>query len=223
MNRSARDEILTRLKGTSPRELPPRPEMRPLRELALSPEEMIAKFTEELALQEGVVHRVKSNDEVLMKLTEIAASEGLKEVIVSTDEVVASLDLPSWGNNHGVTVRSSADFSDRNAFKDEAFTKADAGITGADYAVAESGTLGSIHDKDQPRLLSLAPIMHIAIVPVARMVAVYEQATEAVYGDKKTIPPHFTFITGPSMTADIKATPFKGMHGPRRLIVILIG
>ena len=37
------------------------------------------------------------------------------------------------------------------------------------------------------------------------------------------VPSHCTFITGPSMTADIQGVPFKGMHGPKQLEVILIG
>ncbi len=50
-----------------------------------------------------------------------------------------------------------------------------------------------------------------------------ENVTEILYGKRKNTPNHFTFITGPSMTADIQATPFKGMHGPRKLEIILIG
>jgi len=223
MELSAREEIMARLKEIPKAAVAARPHMPPLRELTLSREEMITKFIEELVLQEAIVHRVKNNDEVLTKLSEIATSEGLKYVIFSTDEIIAPLGLAAWGKERGITVRTSSEFPGREAFKKAVFQEADAGITGADYAVAESGTLGIIHDKNQPRLLSLAPILHIAIVPVARMVATYEHVTEVVYGDKKHIPPHFTFTTGPSMTADIKATPFKGMHGPRRLIVILIG
>lgn len=223
MEQNAREEILGKLKRASRSDIPSRPDMPPLSELALSREEMIAKFTEELVLQEAVVHRVKDADAVLKKLAEIVASEELKRVIVSTDDIIAPLDLPSWGKEQGIAVHASQDFIDRNAFKDAVFQEADAGITGADYAVAESGTLGIIHDKNQPRLLSLAPILHIAVIPVERVVSTYERVVDAVYGDKKNIPPHFTFTTGPSMTADIKATPFKGMHGPQRLIAILIG
>jgi L-lactate dehydrogenase complex protein LldG len=56
-----------------------------------------------------------------------------------------------------------------------------------------------------------------------RVFPVYEQVVEKIVADKDKIPSQFTFITGPSMTADIQATAFKGMHGPKYLIVILIG
>ncbi|MCK9274475.1 MAG: lactate utilization protein [Syntrophales bacterium] len=221
MTENAREEILGKLKKAQRPQVSPRPHLPPARELAYNREEMIARFTEELILQEAKVFREEAGT-VPDRLAEIASAERVKHLIVSTDDVVARFDLPAWGKARGIEIHVPQDFSDRSAFKDAVF-ETDAGITGADFAVAESGTLGIIHDKDQPRLLSLAPIMHIAIVPVERLYPTYEEVMKEVYGDNKNIPPHFTFITGPSMTADIKATPFKGMHGPRRLIVILLG
>jgi L-lactate dehydrogenase complex protein LldG len=221
--RNAKEEILGKLKAAPKREVPVRPEMSPLNEIVLDREQMITKFTETLFLQTGVVHRVKDNHEALDKLKEIAEAENLKRVVASTDDVIVPLNLPSWGELNGIHVATARDFKSRNEFKDEVFEKTEAGITGADFAVAESGTLGLSHDADQARLISLAPILHIALVPVDRFVPVYESAIDKIFKNDDTVPSQFTFITGPSMTADIQATPFKGMHGPRRLIVILIG
>lgn len=223
MRLSARDEILGKLKKIPKDTIPTRPVMPPLREISLDREQMIATFIEKLAREEGVVHRVSDGSEAVARLTEIAAQEGLRKVMVSTDTVVAPLGLPVWGEERGITVLTPGDFSNRNSFRDAVFDEIQAGITGADYAVAESGTLVIVHDAHQPRLVSLAPILHIALVPITRIVPTYEQAVEAIYGDTKDIPSHVTFTTGPSMTADIMGKPFKGMHGPRRLMVILIG
>ena len=175
-----------------------------------------------LTAETGIVYRVKNNDQALEKLTEIAKQEGLKGVMVSTDDVATSLDLPAWGSKTGVKVMSAKDFNGRDEFRDAVFDRVEAGITGIDFAVAESGTLGLIHDKDQARLVSLAPILHIAIVPVERVFPVYETVIESVFNQEK-LPSQFVFITGPSMTGDIEGHLFKGMHGPRKVIVILIG
>jgi len=223
MEKSARDEILGKLKGAPKESISPRPDMPPLRELSLTREEMIKKFSDTLIEETGVVYRVKDNREALDKLTQIVREEGLKCVMASTDEVIAPLDLSAWGRKNDLEVMTPKDFADRDSFKDAVFDRAGAGITGADFAVAESGTLGLIHNKDQARLVSLAPILHIAIVPVERMFPVYEQVIEKVFGKKETLPSQFVFITGPSMTGDIQGALFKGMHGPRKLIVILIG
>ena len=223
MKQSARDEILNKLKAAPRKTIPSRSERPVLRELSLTPEELIETFSKNLSQEAGIVHRVKDRREALEKLSQIAKEEGLKKVIATTDDVIASLDLAAWGKENDVRVMTPQDFDSRDSFKDAVFEEADAGITGADFAVAESGTLGLIHNKDQARLTSLAPILHVAIVPVERMVAVYEQVIEKVFGEKKNLPSQFCFITGPSMTADIRGVPFKGMHGPRKVIVILVG
>ena len=223
MKQSARDEILNKLKAAPRKTIPSRSERPVLRELSLTPEELIETFSKNLSQEAGIVHRVKDRREALEKLSQIAKEEGLKKVIATTDDVIASLDLAAWGKENDVRVMTPQDFDSRDSFKDAVFEEADAGITGADFAVAESGTLGLIHNKDQARLTSLAPILHVAIVPVGRMVAVYEQVIEKVFGEKKNLPSQFCFITGQSMTADIRGIPFKGMHGPRKVIVILVG
>ena len=223
MKQGARDEILSKLKATPRKTIPPRPERPILRELSLSSEELIETFSKNLSQEAGIVHRVRDRREALDKLSQIAKEEGLKKVMATTDDVITSLNLAAWGKENEVRVMTPQDFDSRDSFKDAVFEEVEAGITGADFAVAESGTLGVIYNKGQARLTSLAPILHVAIVPVEKMVAVYEQVIQKVFWEKKNLPSQFCFITGPSMTADIRGVPFKGMHGPRKVIVILVG
>jgi L-lactate dehydrogenase complex protein LldG len=98
----------------------------------------------------------------------------------------------------------------------------DAGITPADFAVAETGTLGLIFYKDQPRLVSIAPPVHIAILPISKLYVAYENVIEQVFKTTEQTPSQFCFITGPSASADIQGVPFKGMHGPVKIFVIFI-
>jgi L-lactate dehydrogenase complex protein LldG len=221
--KSNREAILGKLKGAGKQTIPSRPVMPPLNELDLSQEALVARFTREITVQTGVVHRVQDNREALARLTEIVQSEKITGVMASNDDVVRPLDLPAWGRKNKVKVFNARHFNDRSSFVNAVFEEVQAGITGTDFAVAESGTIGLIPNRDHARLISLAPIHHIAIVPLSRLVPVYENATEALFGKGKSPPSHFTFITGPSMTADIRATPFKGMHGPAKLEIILIG
>lgn len=214
---------MSKLKAAGKKAVSPRPNMPALKELFLNEEELIAKFTREIITQTGVVHRVQDNREALARLTEIVQSEKITGVMASNDDVVRPLDLSAWGRKNNIKVLEARHFDDRRRFVDAVFEEAQAGITGADFAVAESGTIGLIPNQDHARLISLAPIHHIAVVPLERLVPVYENVTEALFGNGQRPPRHVTFITGPSMTADIRATPFKGMHGPRKLEIILIG
>ncbi|MFW5874925.1 MAG: LutC/YkgG family protein, partial [bacterium] len=94
-------------------------------------------------------------------------------------------------------------------------------LTGADFGIAESGTLVLVFDRDHARLVSLAPEIHIAVLLKDRIVALYEEVAKRI-SQGGNAPSQVAFITGPSMTADIKGKQFKGMHGPRKLIVLLI-
>ena len=223
MESSVRAEILAKLKAAPKAAIPPRPALPPYATLSMGREQLIKEFSERLAEETVVVHRVKDFQEAREKLAVVAAEEGLKKVMATTDDVVSRLDLPSWGKKNDILVMTPKDFPDRYAYRDAVFDQVQAGITGADFGIAESATIGIIHDKNQARLVSLAPILHIAIVPVDRIVPVYEQAIEKVFGKKGEYPSQFVFITGPSMTGDIQGVLFKGMHGPRKVIVILVG
>ncbi len=223
MSKEAREEILRKLRAAPQKEPAPRPAVPSLNELSWDEEEMIRRFTEHLTEQTGSVYHVKDYAAAADKLAEIVVAEQITKVIVSTDDVVTSMDLPSWGWTHGVEVLQPRAFEDRYAFKHAVFEEAQAGITGADYAIAETGTLVLVHDKNQPRLISLAPATHIAIVPVERLRPVYESATDRIFGDESRPPGQVTFTTGPSMTADIQGVQFKGMHGPKKIFVILVG
>jgi L-lactate dehydrogenase complex protein LldG len=223
MSNEAREEILRKLRKAPKMEVAPRPTVPPLNELSWDEEEMIRRFIENLTEQTGYVYRVADYAAAAEKLGEIAVAEKISKVMVSTDDVVTLMDLPSWGWAHGVEVMQPQAFEDRYAFKHAVFEQAQAGITGVDYAIAETGTLVLAHDKNQPRLVSLAPIIHIAIVPIARLRPVYESATDNIFGGESSPPGHVTFTTGPSMTGDIQGVQFKGMHGPKKVFAILVG
>jgi L-lactate dehydrogenase complex protein LldG len=223
MSQSVRDEILAKLKAAPKIPIPPRPPKPKLHEHSLTGEGVIEKFIKTLMEETGIVHRVTNREEVLRKLSEIAYEERLKKVMASNDEIIAPLNLKAWGERNDIQVMTPKDFPDRNSFRDAVFDQADAGITGADFAVAESGSLGLAFHKEQARLVSLAPILHIAVVPADRVLAYYEQGIPNIFQEKGKYPSQFVFITGPSMTGDIEGVLFKGMHGPRKVIVILVG
>jgi L-lactate dehydrogenase complex protein LldG len=221
--KQAKNEILAKLKCLPEVRIRPRPFLPPLPALFLDRDELVNLFSENLASQTGVVYRVKDAACVRARLADIAREENLKAVMASTDSVISPLNLVGWGKEAGVDVLSAKDFAGREAFTEAVFNKVQAGITGVDFALAESGTICLIHDQNQPRLISIAPILHIAVLPLERLYPVYEQVTDRVFADKNKLPGHFTFTTGPSMTADIQGGQFKGMHGPGKVTVIVIG
>ena len=97
----------------------------------------------------------------------------------------------------------------------------DVGITEAQAAIAETGTLVLDSSVEQNRLVSLVPPIHIAILDASRISATLGETLSALQADGE-VSPAITFITGPSRTADIELTLTIGVHGPQELYVIVV-
>jgi len=98
----------------------------------------------------------------------------------------------------------------------------DVGISNAQAAIAETGTLVLDSEQERHRLVSLVPPVHIAIVNASAIVETLGEALTLLRKDKE-ISSVVTFITGPSRTADIELTLAIGVHGPQELYVIVDG
>jgi len=96
----------------------------------------------------------------------------------------------------------------------------DVGITTAQAAIAETGTLVLDAASERHRLVSLVPPVHIAIVDASSILQTLGEALAFIYQDGN-ISPAVTFVTGPSRTADIELTLTIGVHGPQELYVIV--
>ncbi len=96
----------------------------------------------------------------------------------------------------------------------------DVGITKAQAAIAETGTLVLDSSCERNRLVSLVPPVHIAIVAASRIYPTVADVL-AMLQNGKEMSPTITFITGPSRTADIELTLTIGVHGPQELYVII--
>lgn len=98
---------------------------------------------------------------------------------------------------------------------------ADAGITSADYALADTGSLVMISSVEEARMVSLLPPVHIAVVPAARLLTSLDELFTAVPRPAE-ITSSMLLITGPSRTADIEQILVRGVHGPGEIHVVLV-
>lgn len=148
---------------------------------------------------------------------------GITEVVAWDDSFLAVLGLPEAVHSAGIAWVAAAPGTDPAEFKAVA-ARAGAGVTGADLAVAETGTLVLNGAPGRPRSVSLLPPLHIAVVRREQLLPdqaamCKELVTLAAAG--KT-PSSLNMITGPSRTADIEHILVRKVHGPGELLVILV-
>ncbi len=95
------------------------------------------------------------------------------------------------------------------------------GLTGADAGFAETGSIVVHSGEGRPRMASLVPLIHVAILPAGRIFrSPMHWLTEP--GTQIAAHTNVVYITGPSRTADIEQQLNLGVHGPRELHVILV-
>jgi len=99
----------------------------------------------------------------------------------------------------------------------------DLGVTGAQWGVAETGTLVLESDAERHRLASLVPTAHVAVIESQNVRQTLSEVLRAMgSGGAESLSRAVTFITGPSRTSDIELTLAIGVHGPAELYVIII-
>jgi L-lactate dehydrogenase complex protein LldG len=95
------------------------------------------------------------------------------------------------------------------------------GITGADYALADTGTLVMLASPQEARLISLLPPVHIAIVERGRLLTGLDELL-AILPHPAEQTSSMVLITGPSRTADIEQILVRGVHGPGEIHVVVV-
>ncbi len=128
--------------------------------------------------------------------------------------------VTSWESAPGLEgIHSLQDFN-------KASFAAGAGITGVDFALAESGTLVLSSSTEGAQVASLAPPIHIALFRPHQVVGSLDEVLANL--PISSSPSHPTknrsvvFITGTSRTADIEQILIRGVHGPREVHAILV-
>ncbi len=99
---------------------------------------------------------------------------------------------------------------------------AQVGITSADYALADTGTLVMLSSPQEARMISLLPPAHIAVVPGERILSGLDELF-SILPNPAALSSSMVLITGPSRTADIEQILVRGVHGPGEITVLAIG
>ena len=174
------------------------------------------------ALMEAVrseVHVVKRRDWV-EKVKAILKQKEVKSLLYAPDtEIGRSLEGACEGESDSLP-ELIAYRPEIEKFKDEIF-KIDAGITSTLGAIAETGAIILWPSEKEPRLMSLVPPIHIAVLDADNISNTFCEVIQT-QGWPENMPTNVVLISGPSKTADIELVLAFGVHGPKELVVLIL-
>lgn len=146
-------------------------------------------------------------------------SEGLSTLLFGSGTAAGGRLSESWPSGDGPLLVPY----DRpvEEMKERLFDEVDAGFTTTRGGIAETGGLILWPSPEEPRLLSLVPPVHLALLYTDEIYDTFWQALRS-QGWAGGMPPNALLVSGPSKTADIEQTLAYGVHGPKRLIVVAV-
>jgi len=200
------DAVRGALAGAAPAEAVPREY---LRHGTLDAQARIALLCERISDYRAQVHRVDAAD--------LAATIGDAFARQSATRVCVPAGVPAQWRPAGLDLLTD------DGLSFDALDRLDGVLTGATLAIAQTGTIVlTAAPAEGRRALTLVPDLHVCVVGEEQVVETVPEALAPLAELVRTRRSPITLISGPSATSDIELRRVEGVHGPRRLIVIVV-
>ena len=181
--------------------------------------DLVALFRARAQAVNAVVHGPVSRHGVPRAVVGIAGGH-------DASSFIAWDDLPASGVSAALTAdglqRVDHDVpNEARLAHNETYRELDVGITGSIAGLAESGSVVLSHGPGRPRMASIVPEVHIALLEtpsIYRSLAYWAHDFPVLAGETTNL----VFVTGPSRTGDIEQKLNLGVHGPRHVHIVLI-
>ena len=212
----ARTRILSRLHAAPPSPVPDLPEWTPP---VFEPAGRLERFRAMFEAMKAEVHDVDAATWP-QRLRTLLDNRGVRSVLHGDGSPVGAQLAAAWSGDAEAPRLVAYDRAVEK-FKDDLVHRIDAGITWASAGIAETGSLVLWPTAREPRLMSLLPPIHIALVEEG---SIRDNLAELMtaQGWAMRMPTNIVVVSGPSKTADIEQTLAFGVHGPKELIVLVI-
>jgi len=172
-------------------------------------ETLIARFAERVADYRAEVERV--------------TADSLRESVARACERHGARRLVVPGGVPGEARPDGVELVPDDGLSHAELDAIDGVLTSCAAAIADTGTIVLDGGPDQGRrALTLVPDLHICVVPAERIVGSVPEATARVADALAEAHRPITLISGPSATSDIELRRVEGVHGPRRLVVLVV-
>ena len=192
-------------------------------------DELVKTFKVECELLTGKVYVAQTKNEACQFLSSIIKETEVKRFIKWNSPLLEQLNIDDFLESLGLQNMLLAEKSSPTELHRRGYTgaasKAELGISGVDYGLADTGTLVLKTSPDRNRAVSLLPPVHVAIMKSRSLLSSSDDLITRLLLDLKEkgdLDSCLTLITGPSVTADIELNLVLGVHGPKELHVIIL-
>jgi L-lactate dehydrogenase complex protein LldG len=188
------------------------------KERGLMTQDLFAHFQQRLTAAGGSCHLLKDLPEAATVIAEHPALEA-KEIVIPP----GLGERAPWGKLLRLLQRKGIQL--REASTPAAVADAPAGLSSAELAVAETGSVLLAENSLEGRIVSMLTLTNFVLVRASDLVPMLDQA--GAYLQRLTKPGpeqrrYVSLVTGPSRTADIERTLTIGVQGPKALCVLIV-
>jgi len=219
MSEQSRDRIFARLKSAAGTAAAPVIQPEPLAQVEYSHPEKIEKLKTLMEAMRTEVH-ITNEQDWLGLLENILRQRNIEDLLYGPRTPIGAALEQRWQNSAGGLPELVPYDVEVEEMKERIFNVA-AGITSTMGGIADTGALILWSSEEEPRLMSLVPPIHIAILRADR---IYNSLLEVMQKENwsANMPTNAFLISGPSKTADIELVLAFGVHGPKELIVLVV-
>ncbi|WP_142849666.1 lactate utilization protein [Telmatospirillum sp. J64-1] len=212
----ARDSILSRLRA-APRGPAPGSDFSVMEDRFFPPEERLARLRKMMEAVSAEFFETTKADWPRF-LHGLLVQQGIGSILYGPGSEAGQRLAEEWPEGG---ARAVAYDRPMDSFKEEMFNGVEAGLTSTLGGIAETGSLILWPSADEPRALSLVPPVHVALLDPDKLHNTFWQAMRALGWSQTQMPANALLVSGPSKTTDIEQTLAYGVHGPKRLIVLI--
>ncbi len=153
-------------------------------------------------------------------LGQLLTDRQLPSLLIAPSTLHGQQITQHWANNPELPTLKAYD-RPVEEWKAELFNDTPASLTGTLGAIAATGSLILWPTREEPRLMSLAPTVHFALLKASEIRDNFYQVQQE-FNWALGMPTNALLVSGPSKTADIEQVLAYGAHGPKDLVVLIL-
>lgn len=192
--------------------------------------QLVEQFKASVSTTGAILYQAKDAQDAREYILKLAQERNAKNAVKSKSAIADAIGLREHLEKAGINITETDPDSiitaARHALRQK-YINADLGISEADIAIAETGTLVLIGNEGNTRLVAVLPRLHLTLVNSQNLVETLDDASARIKSlsrkkTKRKMPAYVTYLTGRNTTADIPGAIFARAQGPAEEHIVLL-